>query len=96
MPSFDRGAAAAGLGSVKPQACKGADGPTGQGHVTVTFAPSGKVILAQLDEGPFGPTGSSAFVGTSVERCLVDAYEKVSIPPFSGQAIHVGKSFRIE
>src|SRR5882724_9399104 len=40
---FDRGAAAAALGAINVAACKKGDGPTGSGHIKVTFAPNGSV-----------------------------------------------------
>jgi hypothetical protein len=97
LPPFDRGAAAAAIASVKPQACKSPDGPTGVGHFTVTFAPSGKVALAELDEtsltlGAPGPV----FAGTPAGKCITDALERISIPPFSDTPVRVGKAFRID
>lgn len=87
LPAFGRGEAAAGLGAVDTRACKAPNGPTGTGHVTVTFAPSGKVILAQVDGGPL--------LHRAIETCVTDAFEKVTIPPFSGQPVKVGKMFHL-
>src|SRR5436190_2103270 len=53
---FDRGAAQGALGGVNVQSCKKADGPTGSGHVKITFAPNGSVSSAVVDSGPFPGT----------------------------------------
>jgi hypothetical protein len=42
--------------SISVQSCKAANGPTGSGHVTVTFAPSGEVVAAVVDSSPFKGT----------------------------------------
>jgi predicted Zn finger-like uncharacterized protein len=82
---FDRGAAAAALGGVNVQSCKRANGPTGSGHVRVTFAPNGSVTSASVDGGPFP--------GTSVGGCIAGRYRGAHIPAFSGGSVTVGKSF---
>lgn len=88
LPTFDRGGAAAGLGGVDTAVCKTSNGPTGTGHVTVTFAPSGKVILAQVDDGPL--------IHSAIEGCITDAFENVSIAAFSGTPVKVGKMFKVD
>jgi hypothetical protein len=85
--AFDRGAAAAALGGVNVASCKKPDGPTGQGHVTVTFGPDGSVQSAVVDSGPFP--------GTAVGGCIAGKYRGARVPAFSGGAIKVGKSFTI-
>lgn len=84
---FDRGAAAASLGSVNVQSCKKADGPTGSGHVTVTFGPNGSVQSAVIDGGPFP--------GTSVGGCIAGKYRGARVPAFGGAPVRVGKSFTV-
>ncbi|MDF2695756.1 MAG: virulence associated protein [Labilithrix sp.] len=84
---FDRGAAAAALGAVNVQSCKKADGPTGSGHVTVTFAPDGSVRSADIDGGPFP--------GTAVGGCIAGKYRGAHVPPFGGANVRVGKSFTL-
>ncbi|MEZ4262064.1 MAG: zinc-ribbon domain-containing protein [Polyangiaceae bacterium] len=84
---FDRGAAAAALGGVNVSSCKKADGPTGSGHVTVTFAPNGSVASAAVDGGPFP--------GTAVGGCIAGRYRGARVPAFSGGPVRVGKSFTI-
>jgi len=84
---FDRGAAAASLGSVNVQSCKKTDGPTGSGHVTVTFSPDGTVQSAVIDGGPFP--------GTPVGGCIAGKYRGARVPAFGGAPVRVGKSFTV-
>lgn len=84
---FDRGAAAGALGGVNVQSCKKPDGPTGGGHVTITFAPNGSVSSAVVDQGPFP--------GTPVGGCIAGKFRAAHIPPFAGGAVKAGKSFTI-
>ncbi len=85
-PPFDRPAAARALG-VNVASCKRADGPTGSGHVKVTFQPSGSVSAVDV-EAPYS--------GTAVGACVAQRYRGVSVPAFSGGSLSVGKSFSIE
>lgn len=85
---FDSGAAASAISKVHPQACSQPGGPTGPGHVTLTFAPlTGRVANVVLDGGSFArtPTGT----------CIMQAYGRLSVPPFRGAAVRVGKSFTL-
>jgi predicted Zn finger-like uncharacterized protein len=84
---FDRGAASGAIGSVNVQSCAKPGGPTGGGHVKITFAPNGSVSAAVIDSGPFP--------GTPVGGCIVGKFRGPHVPPFSGGAITVGKSFTI-
>ena len=84
---FDRGAAAGALGAVNLSSCKKADGPTGSGHVKVTFEPNGTVSKVDVDQPPFS--------GTAVGGCVAGKYRGVKIPAFSGGAMTVGKSFSL-
>ena len=85
--SFDRAAAVVALGAVDVAPCKQEGGPTGPGHVRVTFAPSGAVAAAEVDSG--------AFVGTAVGACVASRFAAVQIPPFSAPAVTVGKAFSL-
>lgn len=87
-PTFNREAAAASLKSVDLIKCKVSGGPRGEGHVAVTFGSSGAVSGAVVDRGPY--------VKSPVERCIVAAYMKAQVPAFHGDAVTVGKSFRID
>ena len=84
---FDRGAASAALAGVDVQGCKKPDGPTGPGHVMVTFAPDGSVASAVVDQGPFP--------STPVGGCIAGKYRGARVPAFSGAAVRVGKSFTL-
>jgi hypothetical protein len=83
---FDRTAAASALGSVNVQQC-GASGQVGTGHVTVTFAPTGRVQGVVVDD--------ANFAGTTAGRCVQAAFFTARIPPFNSQTASVGKSFTI-
>jgi hypothetical protein len=85
---FDRGAAAAALGAVSVSGCKKSDGPTGSGHIRVTFAPSGSVQSAVVDQPPFA--------GTPVGGCVMGKFRSAHIPAFAGAPVSVGKSFIVE
>jgi predicted Zn finger-like uncharacterized protein len=85
---FDRGAAAAALGAVSVSGCKKSDGPTGSGHIRVTFAPNGSVQSAVVDQPPFA--------GTPVGGCVMGKFRSAHIPAFAGAPVSVGKSFIVE
>lgn len=86
---FDRGAAAAALGAAAASlgSCKKPDGPTGAGHVKVTFQPSGSVSVVEVDAAPYS--------GTSVGGCVAGKFKSAHVPAFSGSPVTVGKSFAI-
>jgi predicted Zn finger-like uncharacterized protein len=84
---FDRGAAQGALGGVNVQSCKKPDGPTGSGHVKITFAPNGSVSSAVVDSGPFP--------GTPVGGCIAGKFRGAHVPAFGGGPVSVGKSFTI-
>ena len=84
---FDRGAAQGALGGVNVQSCKKPDGPTGSGHVKITFAPNGSVSKSDVDGGPFP--------GTPVGGCIAGKFRSAHVPAFGGGPVSVGKSFTI-
>jgi predicted Zn finger-like uncharacterized protein len=84
-PPFDRPSALRAL-AIDVAGCKRADGPTGPGHVRVTFQPSGAV--SAVDVAP-------PFSGTASGACVAQRYRATSVPAFSGGALTVGKSFTI-
>jgi predicted Zn finger-like uncharacterized protein len=84
---FDRGAASGALGGVNVASCKRPDGPTGPGHVQVTFAPDGSVSTANVDQPPYA--------GTAVGGCVAGKFRGARIPAFAGSSVKVGKSFVI-
>jgi len=86
---FDRGAAATALGAIgdSVSSCKKPGGPTGEGHVSVTFSPSGGVMSAVVDQPPFA--------GTGVGGCIAAKFRAAHVPPFAGGATTIGKRFSI-
>jgi hypothetical protein len=85
---FNRGAAAQALGAVDLRKCRQANGPTGAGHIKITYeAASGRVKMLALDAGPF--------VGTPEGACIVARFRSAAVPPFCGTDVSVGKSFAI-
>lgn len=87
-PVFDRGAASRELSQVSVLPCKQSKGPTGDGHIVVTFAPTGEVQDAVVDRDPFK--------GTAVGRCIAMQYKHAHVPKFSGAPVTVGKTFHID
>jgi hypothetical protein len=85
-PPFDRAVAARELG-ITMATCKRGDGPTGAGHVKVTFQPSGSVSAVDVD---------APYAGTATGACIALRYRGVSVPPFAGGPLAVGKTFVIE
>ncbi|MEO8904065.1 MAG: zinc-ribbon domain-containing protein [Polyangiaceae bacterium] len=73
--------------SMSANACKKPGGPTGTGKATVTFAPSGRVTTATVAGG--------SYAGTAVGGCVASGFRKAHVPPFSGSAVTVSKSFQI-
>jgi hypothetical protein len=87
--TFDKGAAKTELNAAASAAAScGAGGSPGKGKIQITFAPSGKVSDAQLVEGPFA--------GTTAGKCALRHFRAVKVPAFSGAAITVAKSFKID
>lgn len=84
---FDRGAAAAALKGVSLDRCRGLAGPSGAGHVVVTFGPSGAADSAVVD---------APFAGTERGACVAAMYAAVRVPPFTGSPVRVGKSFVLQ
>jgi Mrp family chromosome partitioning ATPase len=60
---------------------------TGTTHVAVTIAPSGRATGAVLQGGPFN--------GTPVGSCISNAMRGVTVPPFVGVPIVVGKAVTV-
>ena len=83
LAPFNRTAAANALG-VSVAHCRGQNGT---GHATVTFAPSGRVSDVVVDD--------PIFAGSSTAQCVESTLTSISVPPFGGAAVRVGKSFSI-
>lgn len=88
-PPFNKSAAISALSSAAGSAagCKVPGGPTGSGKAIVTFAPSGRVTSANVSGGKFG--------GSSVGGCVASRFRGARVPPFSGNAVTVSKSFTV-
>ncbi|HYP87940.1 MAG TPA: zinc-ribbon domain-containing protein [Polyangiaceae bacterium] len=88
-PPFDTNAAKAALGAAAGNAgsCKTADGPTGNGKVSVTFMPSGRATNTQV---------SGDLAGTAVGGCVARLFRSAKVPAFSGDPVTVSKSFAIQ
>ncbi len=87
--AFDKGAAVAALGAAAASAgsCKQADGPTGSGKVSVTFAPSGRATATSV---------AGELAGTEVGGCVARLFRSAKVPPFSGDPVTVSKSFTVQ
>ncbi|HET7541465.1 MAG TPA: zinc-ribbon domain-containing protein [Polyangiaceae bacterium] len=87
--AFDKNAAVAALSAAAASAasCKTADGPTGSGKVSVTFAPSGRATATSV-------VGELA--GTEVGGCVARLFRAAKVPPFSGDPVTVSKSFTVQ
>jgi hypothetical protein len=85
-PPFDRPAAARALG-ISVASCKRGDGPTGTGHVKVTFLPSGAASAVDVE---------APYAGTATGACVAQRYRGATVPPFAGGPLSVGKTFAIE
>jgi hypothetical protein len=87
--AFDKGAAKTALASAASAAAAcGAGGAPAKGKIQVTFAPTGKVSDAQLVEGPFA--------GTTAGKCAMRHFRAAKVPAFSGTAVTVAKSFKVD
>lgn len=84
---FDRSAASDGLARADLSSCRRSDGPTGFGHVTVSFLPTGVVDRVVIDGPPFD--------GTPVGECIIKAFKNVRVPRYGGGLVTVGKSFTL-
>jgi hypothetical protein len=88
-PSFDRAAASRALGSISLLPCKQAKGPSGDGHVIVTFAPTGEVTEVTVDREPYKDT--------AVGRCIAGQFKHAQkVPRFAGAPVSVGKTFHLD
>lgn len=86
---FDAAAAKEALtgATANVASCKEMGGPTGNGRVSITFAPSGRPTSVAV-------TGDLA--GTTVGSCIARLYRAVRVPAFSGDPVTVAKGFSVE
>ncbi len=88
-PAFDTAAASRALGSISLLPCKQTKGPSGDGHVIVTFAPTGEVTNVVVDRDPYKDT--------AVGRCIAGQFKRApSVPKFAGAPVSVGKTFHLD
>ncbi|MDF3068908.1 MAG: serine/threonine protein kinase [Polyangiaceae bacterium] len=66
--------------------CKREGGPSGTGSASITFSPDGPVSSVSI---------SAPFAGTPVGACVQTIFRSAHVPPFSGSAVTLSKSFRI-
>jgi predicted Zn finger-like uncharacterized protein len=87
--AFDASAAKTVLTAAAGNAssCKQADGPTGSGRVSITFAPSGRPTSVAV-------TGDVA--GSAVGSCVAKLFRQTRVPAFSGDPVTVAKGFTVE
>jgi hypothetical protein len=67
-------------------ACKEPGGPTGQTTATVTFEPSGNVSAV---------TVGAPFAGSSTGTCLITAFKRAKVAPFTGLPKTVSQSISL-
>jgi eukaryotic-like serine/threonine-protein kinase len=86
---LNRGAALSALAAAggRARACGDADGPSGSGRAMVTFSPEGPVSNV---------TVPAPFAGTSVGTCIATAFRSARVPAFTGSAVTLPASFRIQ
>lgn len=87
-PAFDRNAAFDAVAAVKLSSCKRSEGPTGNGHMKITFETTGTVSSVDIDTPPFA--------GTAVGSCIAGKYQGVKIPAFAGRPVVTGKGFTLD
>lgn len=85
---LDKKTVSEALESVRLNTCLKKGSPTGEGHVIVTLAPSGKITRAVVDTAPFANTKTGA--------CIAKAYQRVKLPKFKGTPVTLGKKFKLE
>jgi serine/threonine-protein kinase len=86
---LNRGAALSALASAagRAKACGGGDGPSGAGRAMVTFSPDGPVSNVAVP---------APFAGTSVGACIATAFRTARVPAFTGSAVTLPGSFRVQ
>jgi hypothetical protein len=85
--AFNRDAAKSAVDAIAAgvSSCQQAGGPTGEGHVSITFATNGTVLTALVDLPPFA--------GTTVGGCVAGRFRNARVPPFVGGTVSIGRSF---
>ena len=88
-PEFDKAAATAALSAAAAEAstCRAEGDPSGQAHVSVTFANSGRVTSANVSGVPYA--------GTATGGCIAVKMRKATVPPFEGPPVTVFKTVNV-
>ncbi|NUP06303.1 MAG: hypothetical protein HOW73_09620 [Polyangiaceae bacterium] len=89
LAEFDKAAAQAALSAASGTAM-GCASPEERGfdaHVSVTFAPSGRVTQAMVSGPPFAGAPSGA--------CIARAFKAASVSPFTGAPVTVSKTLKV-
>jgi eukaryotic-like serine/threonine-protein kinase len=86
---LNRGAALSALAAAggRARACGTEDGPSGAGRAMVTFSPDGPVSNVAVP---------APFAGTTVGACIATAFRTARVPAFTGSAVTLPGSFRIQ
>ncbi len=92
---FDLEAAERALLAVDVSACRAAAGPSGKGHVKVTFAPDGSVSAARFDKGEPNDT-TVDFGRTPRGDCILERFRAATVPAFTKSPVAVGKTITLE
>jgi hypothetical protein len=85
---FDKQAASTAIVTADLQKCRVPSVPRGEGHVIITYEPSGVASFANVDRGPW--------LGTPTAKCLAEQFKKTKVPAFKGGPVTVGKVFRFD
>jgi serine/threonine-protein kinase len=86
---FSLGAARSALATAtsRANACTSPEGPSGSGRAMITFSPAGSVNSVSLP---------APFSGTSVGSCISSAFRSARVPAFTGSAVTLPQSFRVQ
>jgi hypothetical protein len=67
--------------------CRSPGGKTGDGKVTVTFNPGGRVDHLAIDQPPFA--------GTPEGACASSLFKRAKVPPFTGEPGTIVYTFHV-
>lgn len=89
-PPFDRSVAASALNAAAGSAssCREPGVPSSPVSVRVTFAPSGSVTIAVVENAPYA--------GTAAGGCIARVFRSARVSPFSGTPVTVHKTFQLD
>jgi len=89
-PPFDRSVASSALSVAAGSAssCREPGVPSSPVSVRVTFAPSGAVTIATVENAPYA--------GTAAGGCIARVFRSAKVPAFSGTSVTVHKTFQLD